>query len=341
MRGLPSITEARRARSKISWMPPKFWVWTAVILGASFIFWWKWEEGRLQSMRSELLSRQRTVVAELGQPWDKLRTKIEKWTVQCAKGKQEFVNQHGLAKWNFREQAGIYLRLGSSQASSPDDIRKAAQQSLHDGFTACLMVVPNPSPLAGPKCRTSKDCPAEQHCNEFDHCAKHSQPYNLRLAFKTMRVMTDEWVDGINSLRNELEMRGAVATFDEINRFDIPVAIRLLTQAKYFLVVVDDSSKAAEGQPEQEADGGALSANWEIPTAPHTARVCVWRLADDKRGTDDQQLLAIEREAAGVLMGAGATNPRTRQAQQRQANSCSLALEVRKAIGDENVPELP
>ncbi len=341
-RGLPSVSEARAQRKKMKFFPARYWMWAFVCIGAALIVWWKVEEGEINTMRNELLARQRAVVAELGPRWLPLRDKIEQWTAEC--GREAFVDEvdEGIkdGSWNFREMPGIYLRLAQTATKSPETIREAAQKSLRDGFTACLLVVDNESPLAGPECTTTADCPRGQMCNEFDHCAKHSQPFNLRLAFKTLHVMTDEWVADIQDISNKLAMRGAQATFEGINDYDLPVAVDLLTRSKYFLVVVDEPAAEGEGDalqalPEVE-DAGAQD-DRSIPTAPHPARVCLWRLEDGKK------MLALRRDASGVLRGPGMQNvpPETQVAQQRQANSCALALSVREEIGGVQGVALP
>jgi len=193
------------------------------------------------------------------------------------------------------------------------------------------LLVNNPKPLAGPQCETTESCAQGQLCNDYKHCSEYSQPYNLRLAYRTMFVMTDEWTAIVQDLSKKLSLRGTVATFDAINKYELPAAAELLQRAKYFLVVVDEPASAEDlkgdlGLPEV-ADAGAAD-DRSIPTAPHLARVCAWRLSDGAK------MLAIRKDAAGQLMGGKeSTNHDTRIAKRRQANSCALALAVREAIG--------
>jgi hypothetical protein len=160
------------------------------------------------------------------------------------------------------------------------------------------------------------------------------------MAFKTLHVMSDEWVANIQEIGNKLEMRGAQATFEDINKYDLPAATDLLARSKYFLVVVDEAVAADQGDIEEAlpevADAGAQD-DRSIPTAAHPARVCVWRLEDDKK------MLTLRRDAAGALRGPGTQNVgfETRIAQQRQANSCALALSVRETIGGDQGVRLP
>jgi hypothetical protein len=324
-------------------MPPRFWGWAAIFIGAGVIVWWKLEEGEAQRLRNELLARQRAVVAELGPRWYPLRAKMEGWTEACARvpEAEDVVEREALAAWPFRKLAGIYLRLGRASAETVDKVREAANKSLHDGFTACLMLVSNPSPLEGAECRTAEDCPAGHWCNEFSRCARHSQPFNLRLAYKTLHVMSDEWVKDVQTATKKLTLRGAAASFDAAHKYDLPVAIEMLTRARYFLVVIDEPPTAAEAAadeavPAEPRDGGTGSDDGSIATAPHKARVCLWRLEDDRK------MLSVRRDAAGVLMGgAEPLTLESRAARQRQANSCALALAVREALGDDKASKAP
>jgi hypothetical protein len=332
-RGLPSVEEARAARRR-GWLPgSRFWKWSAICIGAGIILWWKLEQGEINRMRNELLARQRGVREELGPRWFPLRDKIEGWTQACAAADFKPVEAPELVKeWDFRKLPGIYLRLSQKDAKSVNSIRDAAQKSLRDAFTACLLLTPNPNPLAGPACETTEDCGAKQLCNDYKHCAEYSQPFNLRTAYKTMQLMSDEWTAEIQQVTNKLTLRGAIATFDAANKYDLPVAADLLQRSKYFLLVVDeaqllDEKGATEALP-TVADAGVHD-DRSIPTAPHKARVCVWRLEDDKK------VLALRGDASGMLVGGqkAAVDLETNISQQRQANSCALALTVREEMG--------
>ncbi|MBI4951973.1 MAG: hypothetical protein HY908_08065 [Myxococcales bacterium] len=331
-RGLPSIAEARAARGRMRWFPPKFWAAAAVLLGASVVVWWKLDSDKLQRARNELLTRQRETAAELAPKWLPLRDKIEAWTVACAGEHKELIELEVGKAWDFRNLDGLYLRLGKVHAGDAEAVRKATKESLHDAFTACLWTGANPSPLAGPACETSRNCEVRQFCNEFEHCAEYAQPYNVSLAYRTMKVLSTEWVEEVQGISDKLILRAALATYDDAVQFDSPVAVDLLARAKYFMAVVDEPADEGEEPEPETADAGTRTTRdvRGIPSGAHMARVCVWRLEDEK------PMLAIRREAAGSLEGPGAAlaDAKSRRALQMQANSCALAVAVRSAIGD-------
>jgi hypothetical protein len=335
-RGLPSIEQARADRRRARLPGLRFWKWSAIFIAAGIILWWKLEQGAINRMRNELLSRQRAVRDELGPRWFPLRDKVERWTAECAAPNFKPLKAPELVDtWDFRKLPGIYLRLAQKHADSAESIREAATKSLRDGFTSCLLLVPNPNPLEGDVCETTEDCQRGQLCNDYQHCAEHSQPFNLRTAYRTMHVMSPEWVADIQQINQKLTLRGATATFEAANKYDLPVAVELLTRSKFFLVVVDEDEPIGEkGATEAMPEGAEGHDDRSILTAPHRARVCLWRLADDEK------MLAVRSDASGMLVGAADKNIdlEARIAQQRQANSCALALTVRELIGATPTP---
>ncbi|WP_437329752.1 hypothetical protein [Sorangium sp. So ce381] len=316
-RGLPSVYKAREARSKMRWPPAKFWGYTALVLAVSAILHWKWSQGQMESARQKLMARQRAVAVELGPRWFPMRERVEGWTLDLARSAgADLVDREALKTWNFRELAGIYLRLRVDEATGVDAVRKNAQQSLRDAFTACLLRVPNPNPLAGAECKRTRDCPAGEYCNEAERCSRPAQPFNLRVAYRTMQVLSDEWVRDAQDASSELRLRLLESSFEDTIRDDVPLAAELLTRAQYYLLVLDEP---AEGAASTEALLGV----------PHMARVGVWRLSDGKA------ILRVRREASGNLIGGTPSiEGSVLDARQRQANSCALALAVREAMGD-------
>ncbi|WP_437941352.1 hypothetical protein [Sorangium sp. So ce341] len=299
------------------WPRGKFWGYTALVLAVSAILHWKWSQGQIESARQKLMARQRAVAVELGPRWFPMRDRVEGWTLDLARSAgAELVDREALKAWNFRELAGIYLRLRVDEAASVDAVRKNAQQSLRDAFTACLLRVPNPNPLAGAECKRTRDCPAGEYCNEAERCSRPAQPFNLRVAYRTMHVLSDEWVRDAQDASSELRLRLLESSFEDTMRDDVPLAAELLTRAQYYLVVLDEP---AEGAASTEALLGV----------PHMARVGVWRLSDGK------PILRVRREASGHLIGGTpSVEGSVLEARQRQANSCALALAVREAMGD-------
>jgi hypothetical protein len=334
-RGLPSIQQARegRAEGKGRMPSPKFWAYAALILAIGFILRWKWSDAEVEHTKQKLLADQRGVAAELGPRWFPLRQRIEGWITALAKDPgPEVVDRDALSKWDFRTRAGLYLRLRVEEAQSPEDIRKGVRDSLRDGFTACLMRVPNPIATVGKECKRTRDCPAREFCNEQDHCSPPAQPFNLRVAYRTMQILSDEWVRDVQAADSELRTRLYVTNFEDAVRDDLRLAAELLQQAQYLLVVLDETPPGLEatgvGKP------GAVTE--AVQGVPHAARVGVFRLSDDK------VLFRVRRESGGDLIGiTPQADPEVLAARQRQANSCALALSVREALGDTGAATVP
>ncbi len=244
----------------------KFWGYSALILAVGAIIQWKWSTNETESSRQTLMARQRAVAAELGPRWYPLREKIERWTSElAAEPGAEIIDHEALKSWDFRDKAGIFLRLRVQDAKTPEAIRKGARDSLRDAFTACLMRVPNPSATAGNECKRTRDCTAGEFCNEQDHCSKPSQPFNLRVAYRTLHVLTDEWVHDAQETTSDLRVRAMVGGFDDAVRDDIPLAVEVLQKAQYYLVVLDED---VPGMVLPGADAGASAATEAIQGVP-------------------------------------------------------------------------
>jgi hypothetical protein len=326
-RGLLAIHEARNKRlsGKLPAIPTRFLLWGLTILAAWGVFYWKKTQGEVESRKSVLFAKQRGVAAELGPKFDGLRQRLEDWTVEAAGPYAgDFVAAQAKS-WDFSGLPGIYLRVRLLDATSATTLRKAAAGSLRDGFTACLFHEPYADPMSGPGCKASRDCEKGSFCNEVDHCMPPAQPYNLRTAYHGMRVLGDEWTVGLRTASDDVRMRLLEREFDSAVKDDIPLVIDLLTRAQFYLLVLDEDPiglTIPAGKPALEM----------IQATPHPARVLLFGL----KGGIDRALLRVRRDVGARFIPAGEnalSDPDILEAQQRQVNSCQLALDVRAVIG--------
>jgi hypothetical protein len=325
-RGLIAIEESRvgRKAGRVPAIPPRFIIWTITVIVAWGIYYWRKTQGEIESQKAALFARQRAVVSELGAKFDPLRQRIEDWTMQEAGAYAGDVAAPELGKWDFATQPGIYLRLRLSDATTVPAIRKAAQASLRDAFTACLFREPNADPASGPPCKASHDCAPGTFCNELDHCMPPAQPYNMRAAYHGTRVLGEEWSVRVRTAGDDMTMRLLEREFDSAVKDDIPLVIDLLTRAQFFLLVLDE-------EPAEPAPGGKPPLD-VLHAMPHPARVTLFGL---KPGMD-RVLLRVRRDIDGRFIPAGENAPADPDliaTQQRQVNSCQLALHVRGVLG--------
>jgi hypothetical protein len=328
-RGLSAVEKSRVERNKIKRPPLKVIIWFAMTLVVALILYFRWESTQTESARSKLLSKQREAVALFGNQWFETRDALEAWTVELGgKPEVDYVDTAELANFDFRSMPGIYLRLRKDQAKDIASVREGAMGSLRDGFTSCLMHnKADTSPTSGKECVDSAECEPGQICNEFSVCAKPGQPYNLRLAYKAFGVLTPEWEAEARNTTNSLTIRALDLAFEDAKRVDFPIAVDLLSKARFFLVVIDERpppvSAKAEGDAGPPPDDVEAAAGTTYPS-----RVGLYRLSDKKL------LMRITREAKAELHGgAPVGNTEVAAALARQAQSCALANEVRKAAG--------
>lgn len=334
--GLPSLNQARAERrragafgkAKLSGVTPQFWIWVAVVLGAFVVVYWRITAGHLEGKKSAVMAKQRAIAKTLGPKILPFRDRIEGWVKALAgpwKG-DRVAPSVDLSK--VTHSPGVYLRLDIDSAHSSKAIRKASSSSLHDGFTSCFFVRKKAvDPRKGPKCKALADCAPGLLCNEWDVCTRPLEPYNMRLAYRALRVLSTDWTDELHQTSSDLGVKAYDRDLDRVTHNDVPIAINILARADYFTAVLDETPK--QGLPKALGDAGVETDEQRVQRTDHFARIGVWDLHSG------QQLARLRARAQGKIVPVGQHVVRDKQtvaAAQRQANSCMLALQLRSAI---------
>jgi hypothetical protein len=333
--GLPSLNEARAERRRaialgrvrMASIPPQFWLWTAVALGAFTAVYWRIAQAQIETRRSQVMAKQRAIALTLGPKILPFREQVEGWVRELAASwPGDFVDSSASLE-KIRTSPGVYFRLRMSNTGSVKAIRAAARASLHDGFTSCLFVrLGAPDPTKGSACRVTADCVSGQLCNEWNVCTEPPRPYNMRLAYRALRVLSSDWTDEVHEADTELGLNAYDRDLDSVSKRDVPVAIELLSRSRYFTLVLDEDP--AGGVPPEAPDAGETS-DERVQREPHAARIGIWDLKTQS------PLLRLRAEANAQFVPVGdrvVQNPATLAAEQRQTNSCALALSVRDAL---------
>ncbi|MEB2311628.1 MAG: hypothetical protein OZ921_02740 [Sorangiineae bacterium] len=334
-RGLPSLNQARAERRraivagkvKVPGMSLQFWLWAAVLLAGFGLVYFKIQQGKLESQKAMVMAKQRAIAQSLGPRILPFRDRIEGFVKELAGPWQSSRLAAGAELEKVRSAGGVYLRIRLANAETPKAIRKAASRSLHDGFTACFFARERaPDPTVGPKCQSLSDCGPGLLCNEYGICAPPPEPFNLRLAYRALRVLSTEWTDELHQATSDLAVGAYERDLERVTREDVPIAIELLTRARYFTAVLDEEPAKGTATP----DGGAADETDEerLQRVAHPARVGIWDLRSGA------QILRLRAVAGATVMPVGervVRAPDIVAAQQRQVNSCALALEVRGA----------
>ena len=307
-------------------MPPHFWLWAGIGLAVFGVGYWWMAQRELASQKAGVMAKQRAIKHSLGPRIFPFRDKIESWVMELAGPYKGDWVEPGLQWRVIRSGAGVYFRLRLKNAKDPKAIRKAASSSLHDGFTACFFVREGAAdPRSGSKCHALADCEPGLLCNEWDVCSPPPRPYNMRLAYRALRVLSDDWTDALLEATSDLAVRVCERDLDAATKNDVPIAIDVLARAKYATVVLDEDPK--QGLPKPLEDAGVESDEERVQREAHMARVGIWDLHDDR------VVLRLRREAFGTFVPVGGRVVRrveTVAAQSRQANSCALATTVRR-----------
>jgi hypothetical protein len=281
------------------------------------------------------MAKQRAVAKTLGPRIVPFVERVEQWSRElAAPWSGEDITKDDATWDSIARKPGVYLRLRLEDASDKAKLERAATASLHDGFTSCFFVG-DPSSVAteGPKCQRNADCAPGLLCNDWEVCARPPRPYNMRLAYRALRVLTNDWSNQLYGASNDLEVRAKERDLEQVTRVDVPVAIELLQQAKYATVVLDEQPDSTALQASGVLPGESAEAH--VQRLPHAARVGVWDLAQGRaivrwRGLAEGRLVAAGRP---VQLG-----PETAASQARQANSCMLAWELKEHLNSSARP---
>ncbi len=340
-RGLATLNDSRQARrraivlgkSRISGTSPQFWVWTVVLIAGFGVIYWQLAEREVASEKARVMAKQRAVAKTLGPKILPFQEKVEGWARRLA---GEYPGDFVKAGFEFdtvSRAPGVYFRLRAVNAADDERLRSAAAQSLHDGFTACFFVnKTGGDPKSGPPCRAIADCESGLLCNEYDVCAKPSMPFNMRLLYRALKILSSKWTDELHQAPSELALRGYERDLQRVTHDDVPIAIDLLSRAKYFTVVLDEDPKGGLPPPlerEKDSDLPAETDEERVQRVDHWARIGVWEIESGKA------MFRARIQAGGRVVPVGQkriVDPHNQAAQQRQANSCALALAVKSKL---------
>ena len=316
--GLKAVTDARtqRGRSKTGRVSGSVWLAAGgavvLVVGLSWLF----SDRTVGKGREALLAQQHAAQETVGKEWTPLRDRIEGLTLEAAK---DFKGDHvdpAAAKWDFRSVPGIYLRLRVADAKDVKSLREKAKDSLRDSFTGCLL----------------KQTNMERVKDGADAGYGPDQPWNLRQAYASTRVLTEEWQNEVKASEERLRLHVFEEQYEKAKTTEIPLAIDIIKRAQFYLLVLDEDTDEAK----QFSDGGIDEEG--LQQVPHDARIHIWNL---KTGAEMVRLRRVGEGTVGMttrtdmnggMLGPATLTPEVSAALRRQVNNCTLAQEVWSAI---------
>lgn len=309
---------------------PTFWFGAGIVIAVFTVVYWVWSQRALESQKGAIMAKQRAVSQAIGPKLLPFVERVEGWVKELgSEAKPTFVDP-SVALDALANRPGVYLRARLANTRDTKTLRGAAQRSLRDGFTSCLFV--RREATEGPPCQRPSDCKGGMLCNEYSVCALPSQPFNLRIVYRTLRILSPEWTDRLHQADTDLKARANELDLDAVTKNDVPAAVELLARAKYFTAVLDEDpvtglppaiEPAAPTEPDESEEE-------RVQRVPHPARVGIWDVESGKL------LVRLRTEASGEFRNVGdrpVDDAKTVAAQRRQVNSCALALSVKDVIG--------
>jgi hypothetical protein len=317
-------------RVRLRGMRPVFWLWAAVILAVFGVTYWRIEAGKLLGQKSGVAAKQRAVRTSLGPKLLPFVERVEQWALEVADAPaDEWIAPE--VDWEvLAHKPGVYLRLLASKARDAAGIRRAAAVSLNDGFTSCFFIRDGaPDPTQGPKCETSATCEPGLLCNEWDVCSAVPRPYNMRLAYRAWRILSDDFGRELQDASDDMQVRVLEREIDQVTRVDVPVAIEVLQRARTVTLVLDEVPEQLQKAVPSRPGDPVLTEEQRVQGAPHDARVGIWDAVTGQRlvrwrGRAQSRLVSVGRRVELEAEVAAAQN--------RQANSCFLATSLKARL---------
>jgi hypothetical protein len=328
VRGLAAVQEIRENRKRGKYGRPTFkhafvaFSLVGVLLG---VYYFLWNRG-VQTGRAKLLAAQADTVATLGKDWFPLRDRMEAIVKEAH---NDFPGDEVLPaarSLGFRNEAGLYIRLRLAETG---DVATAAEHSVKDGFTSCLVRGTGEAPATPPPPGPT--------------IVGGDQPWNLRQAYRSTRVLTDGWRKLVEGVDDDLRLKVFEEQYEKAQKTEIPFALNVVKQAKYFLLLLDeDVPEARIVEPTSVGDAGAAKPRTtlnvdDLALVPHPVRIYLYDLNQKK------MIAQVRRTSVGhVSLGPEvlSTNPEVANALHRQVNNCQLAHDFVEAVSPE-VPTAP
>lgn len=319
--GLKAVYEGReqRVKGKFTRLTPRILLFLVSSFFLIILLYGFFAKRSLDKAKGELLAKRRAVEATLGPEWFPLRDNLEKLTLDTANNWPGDWVDSIASKTDFRSAPTVYLRLRVADAKNVESLRAHAKDSVKDAFAGCMFKGAfAPSPDGGTETITRD--------NAMEIASRGlADVWNLREAYASTRVLTDQWADEVKDASDDLRLRVFEQQFDLATRKEIPLAVKIIKRAQWFVLVLDEDAPEAL----DKSDGGAITME-ALQLVPHTARVRIWNLRTNA------ELARVKATAGGGVRFVGeqaTSDPEAMEAAQRQVNNCALANRVQAALG--------
>ncbi len=295
VRGLHSIHEQRRFPKRGP--TGTFWL---VLLGSFVLLVFLhsfWQKRELQKEKEPLIDEVYQLQREWKTPWEKIKNNVEGWVVDLSKLQSSSPNKKEQNLGQFDESTVIYFHLNEVAATNSESIRKIANESLHDGFSTCFFKPVIREESSSKTCKDHSDCDPSLICSEGGFCSSPKQPMLWRLTYPGFEIIEPEWIEKIE---NADRMTLKVLRDNQKNHIqnDLPIAEKVISRAKFVMIVLYQ----------------------KMPFA----KIGIWRLSDN------MQMIYASFEPQIEIMGDKDIPKEVLDAENRQGNRCSVALQLKK-----------
>ena len=165
------------------------------------------------------------------------------------------------------------------QGPEPRFAKRRAHRCTTASRRACSCSTNAADPTKGPACRSPADCAAGPAVQRVERLCAAAGAYNMRLAYRTLRVLSTEWTDELHADDNDLTVSAYDRDLDAVTRErraggDRSAGARQVLHAR--------ARRGPEGglPSRRRRTRGDETDEERVQRAAHFARVGIWDLAD-------------------------------------------------------------
>jgi hypothetical protein len=191
----------------------------------------------------------------------------------------------------------------------------------------------------GAKCFSPSQCPDGELCNDWGICSPPTQPFNLRLMYGAMRLLSPVWTDELHAATSDYQLRVFERDLEKVAKTDVRIGLEMAETARYFTALLDETPPEGIRRHAEGSDAGLLARpELRVQGQVHGVRVGIWDLQSG-------EVLLRHRFEAGarfVPMGRSqSASQHSLDAQQRQVNNCAIATDLKDLVNKRPVEPAP
>ncbi|APR99465.1 hypothetical protein [Pajaroellobacter abortibovis] len=283
----------------------RFWIVipTGLLLSEIIYLWVTYRE--IENKRTSLLHDQETIQRSLEPAWLQFRNQLEQLiqTAAQTEWKGDWL-EPSFSSWNFRSEAGLYLRLLQEDGKNRVTLVPAILASRKDGFTSCLHRSTSPSTKEGK--------------------LAIAPLWSLSQVYSATQILESHWSTNIRQASSLLQLRILETEYQKVIQEEIPIAIDAIHQTHFLCLLLDELPI----YPPDQSSPSSLTLE-TIQLTPHWTRIHLFELPS---GAEKARVRKMGHGSSLSIHRPHSMDEDIQNAIHRQENNCNLARQFEEAV---------